>query len=319
MNILKENISTRDLMAFVALIRTGSFTAAAGMLNITQSAVSKRVAELEQKLAVRLLDRSTRRLELTAEGRAFVISAEAILQQFEQSVGQLRSLAQGSTGELRLCSASNMSTQIVAPVVGGFIETNPRVRLSLYDCQTRKQMIEHIANGSSDVGLIGGLPNQDHELSGEFDLTEIAMVREPMIVCFAHGHPLEKFERVAWEQVSAYPRIGLRSKFGIGHVTGVIEQLGHLGERYVMSVTMINTAIALASAGVGVAIFPCYVVRGGRPNISWRPIEGTEHDYNFNYVHLRGKALSGASRVFGEHLRAFLSKMPATTKREGAS
>jgi len=307
---LNENISTRDLMAFVALVRTGSFTGAAGRLNITQSAVSKRVAELEQKLAVRLLDRSTRRLDLTAEGRAFAISAEAMLQQFEQSVGQLRSLAQGSTGALRLCSAANMSTQIVAPVVGGFMEANPRVRFSLYDCQTRKQMIEHIANGSSDVGLIGGLPNQDHELSGEFDLTEIAAVREPMIVCFARGNPLEKFNRVTWEQIAEYPRIGLRSKFGIGHVTGAIEQLGHLDEGNVMSVTMINTAVALAGAGVGVAIFPCYVVRGGHANVSWRPIDGTEHNYVFNYVHLRGKALSGASRVFAEHLRAFLAQLP---------
>lgn len=307
---LKENISTRDLMAFVALVRTGSFTGAAGLLHITQSAVSKRVAELEQKLAVRLLDRSTRRLDLTAEGRAFALSAEAMLQQFEQSVGQLRSLAQGSSGELRLCSASNMSTQIVAPVVGGFIEANPLVQFSLYDCQTRKQMVEHIANGSSDVGLIGGLPEQNHDLPPEFSITEIATVREPMIVCFAHGHPLEQFERVTWDQIDQYPRVGLRSKFGIGHVTGVIEQMGHLDDRHVMSVTMINTAVALAGAGVGVAIFPCYVVRGGRPNVGWRPIQGTEHDYVFNYIHLRGKSLSGSSHVFAETLRAFLAKAP---------
>lgn len=307
---LKENISTRDLMAFVALVRTGSFTGAAALLHITQSAVSKRVAELEQKLAVRLLDRSTRRLDLTAEGHAFVLSAEAMLQQFEQSVGQLRSLAQGSSGELRLCSASNMSTQIVAPVVGGFMDANPRVRFSLYDSQTRKQMVEHIANGASDVGLIGGLPEQDHELPGEFDVSEIAKIREPMIVCFQHGHPLEEFRRVTWEQIAEYPRIGLRSKFGIGHVTGAIEQLGNLDARYVMSVTMINTAVALASAGVGVAIFPCYVVRGGRPSVGWRSIENTEHDYVFNYIHLRGRGLSGAARVFGEHLRTFLARKP---------
>ncbi|WP_225026988.1 LysR family transcriptional regulator [Xinfangfangia pollutisoli] len=307
---LKENISTRDLMAFVALVRTGSFTGAAGQLNITQSAVSKRIAELEHRLGVRLLDRSTRRLELTAEGRAFATSASAMLQQFEQSLGQLRNLAQGTRGELRICSASNMSTQIVAPVVGGFIQANPSIHFSLYDCQTRKQMVEHIANGTSDVGLIGGLPDQNHELPAELAVTEIAVVRESMIVCFPHGHPLEQYGRVTWEQIAQYPRIGLRSKFGVGHITGVIEKLGHLDDRHVLSVTMINTAVALASAGVGVAIFPGYVVRGGRTNVGWRAIDGTEHDYIFSYIHLRGKSMSGAARVFGEHLCRFLSKTP---------
>src|SRR5690606_19915694 len=135
----KDNISTRELRAFVALVQSGSFSAAAERLNITQSAVSKRVSELEKKLAVRLYDRTTRSLVPTPEGSAFATSAAALLSQLEQSIGQLRSLTQGTSGQLKLCAASNMSSQIIAPTLAGFIRENPLVQVDLFDCQTRKE------------------------------------------------------------------------------------------------------------------------------------------------------------------------------------
>ena len=74
------NVTLRQLRAFVAVARTGSFTLAAESLFITQSALSGLIKELEQALGLRLFDRSTRRVSLTAAGREFLASAESVLQ-----------------------------------------------------------------------------------------------------------------------------------------------------------------------------------------------------------------------------------------------
>src|SRR5690606_36426460 len=162
------------------------------------------------KLAVRLYDRTTRSLVLTPEGSAFATSAAALLSQLEQSIGQLRSLTQGTSGQLKLCAASNMSSQLIAPTLAGFIRENPLVQVDLFDCQTRKEMFDHIANGTVDVGVIGGLVDQEHGLPGEFTLSRISMVREHMVVCFAHGHSLSSKEMVSWDDLAPFPHIGLR-------------------------------------------------------------------------------------------------------------
>src|SRR5690606_11235412 len=179
--------------------------------------------------------------ELTSEGVAFATSAAALLNQLEQSIGQLRSLAQGTSGHLKLCAASNMSSQMIAPTLASYMRENPLVRVELHDCQTRKEMFNHIANGTADVGVIGGLVDQDHGLPSEFVLTQINMVRERMVVCFSHGHPLGAHDVVNWDDLAAYPQIGVRSRFGLGHVTGSLQRHGRPPPERSLDVTMINT------------------------------------------------------------------------------
>src|SRR5690606_35383387 len=143
--------------------------------------------------------------------------------------------------------------------------------------------------------------DQEHGLPGEFTLSRISMVREHMVVCFAHGHPLSSKETVSWDDLAPFPHIGVRSKFGLGHVTGSLQRYTIPTREVSLEATMINTALSLVAADIGIAVFPSYVVSSERASISWREIRETSHDYVFSFVHLKGRAINGAARLFSEH------------------
>src|SRR5690606_28865114 len=158
---MKEQLSSRELQTFVLLANSPSFTVAADTLHITQSALSKRIAELENKLGVRLFDRTTRQLDLTMEGREFLSMAVSLLEHMERSVTELRQTANGQRGRLWVTAAPHMSSTLIPPVLAAFAKANPMVNINYYDCR-REEMQRHITAGSAEFGIIGGVIGQDH-------------------------------------------------------------------------------------------------------------------------------------------------------------
>jgi DNA-binding transcriptional LysR family regulator len=85
------NLTLRQIRAFVLVARSGSFTGAAKSMHLTQSALSQLIRELETSLNTRLVDRTTRSVSLTAPGNEFLASAQRILDDLEQAVGNVDS------------------------------------------------------------------------------------------------------------------------------------------------------------------------------------------------------------------------------------
>ena len=116
---------------FVYVVETGSFSAAARRLNIGQPAVSKIIAQLESRLAVRLLLRSTRGLAPTAAGLAFFERAKRALEEADEAEAAARGAARGLTGNLRVCTAVTFGRIHIVPYLGPFLEQNPELNIDL--------------------------------------------------------------------------------------------------------------------------------------------------------------------------------------------
>ena len=116
---------------FVYVVETGSFSAAARRLNIGQPAVSKTIAQLEKRLAVSLLLRSTRGLTPTEAGLAFFERARRAIDEANEADNAARGSASGLSGNLRISAAVTFGRLHVVPQLGPFLEQHPQLNIDL--------------------------------------------------------------------------------------------------------------------------------------------------------------------------------------------
>lgn len=121
-----------ELAFFTQLIRLGSLAATARELNLTPPAVSKRLAQMEQRLGVRLLNRTTRSISLTAEGELYLINAQRILGEIEEMERQVSSRRAEPKGLLRVNAPLGFGRTHVCPAISSFVRRHPEVEVQLH-------------------------------------------------------------------------------------------------------------------------------------------------------------------------------------------
>ena len=120
-----------ELAFFIQLVRLGSLAATARELNLTPPAVSKRLAQLEQRLGVRLLNRTTRSISLTAEGELYLVNAQRILGEIEEMERQVSSSRAEPKGLLRVNAPLGFGRTHVGPAISSFVQRHPEVEVQL--------------------------------------------------------------------------------------------------------------------------------------------------------------------------------------------
>ena len=120
-----------ELEFFTTLIRAGSLSAAAGELNITPPAVSKRLAQLEERLGVRLLNRTTRHFSITPEGEVFLSRSKQIIQEIQEMEQEVQSLRSCPKGLLRINATPGFGRHFVSRMISEFVKQYPDITVSL--------------------------------------------------------------------------------------------------------------------------------------------------------------------------------------------
>lgn len=135
-------MSESDLAFFVRLARRGSFVDTAREIGITASAVSRRLARLEERLGVRLMNRTTRRVGLTGEGEAYFDKAIRLLGEIEELENGLRAGRENPSGLLRINATFGFSRGYIAPTVSEFCAAHPGVEVQLVVSDAPLNLIE---------------------------------------------------------------------------------------------------------------------------------------------------------------------------------
>lgn len=173
-----------ELQHFVSVVECGSISAAAEHLGLTPSAVSRTLSRLEEKLATTLLNRTTRRMELTEEGRFFFNSAKEILQQMEALEERLALRQQKPAGRLRINAASPFMLHAVVPHIGEFRALYPDIQLEL---NTNDQIIDLLEHRTDLAIRIG--PLSDSTLHARpLGASRLHLVASPVYLA-RHGMP----------------------------------------------------------------------------------------------------------------------------------
>ncbi|MBC8651887.1 LysR family transcriptional regulator [Pseudomonas sp. MTM4] len=195
-----------ELQAFTAVIDTGSISSAAMQLGQTASGVSRALSRLEAKLATTLLRRTTRRLELTEEGAAYLIQARRILDAVEEAEEQMSRRLQRPAGRLRVNASAPFMLHVLVPLTGGFRERYPDIELELNSSDQIIDLLEH----RTDLALRHG-PLRDSTLHARpLGRSRLRAVASPTYLA-ARGAPQQV------EDLAAHSLIGFTQPESLNH------------------------------------------------------------------------------------------------------
>ncbi|WP_035057524.1 LysR family transcriptional regulator [Andreprevotia chitinilytica] len=175
-----------DLSFFALLARHPSMAAAAQELGITPPAVSRRLAGLEQRLGVRLLNRTTRRLSLTPEGERYLEEGERILRDIDQLERSLAASRETPRGLLRINATFGFGRRHLSPIVSDFIRLYPEVEVLLQLTDRPLDLTAH----SMDVGIQFGAPPDARVLARKIATNRRFLCAAPAYLA-EHGTPAE--------------------------------------------------------------------------------------------------------------------------------
>ena len=143
-----------DMAFFARVARSGSFAEAALELGVSSSAVSRRLARLEERLGARLMHRTTRRASLTSEGEAYLAGARRILSQIEAVEDSITGARSQPRGLLRINATFQFGREHVGPAIAAFQAVYPEVEAQLVLSDTPRNLVEE----GFDIGIRFGLP-----------------------------------------------------------------------------------------------------------------------------------------------------------------
>jgi DNA-binding transcriptional LysR family regulator len=141
--------------AFVRVVEAGSFVAAAERLGISTSSLSRMVADLEQHLGTRLLNRTTRRLSLTESGQSYYERCVTLLADLAEAEAVAGLSAAQARGTIRLTCSYSMAEQKVAPAIASFVERNPAVKFEMIVSDRIVDLVEEGFDLAIRVGAVG--------------------------------------------------------------------------------------------------------------------------------------------------------------------
>lgn len=142
----------RHIATFIAVVELGSFRAAAERMNISQSAVSVRIQQIEERLGVPVLHRTTRQVDPTAEGRRFFAVARAALGELERIAGELREEAVLHRGQVTIAAMPSVAGTLLPRAIVALAGAHPGLTIRLCDVDSHR-ILRMTRNGEIDLGL----------------------------------------------------------------------------------------------------------------------------------------------------------------------
>lgn len=189
-------ITLTQLRSFLAVVRTGSVTAAADELVVTQPSVSAAVSALSAEVGVSLTEREGRSVRPTAAGRAFTAYAADVVGLLEQGARAAREAAGAATREVRIAAVTTAGEHIVPPLLEAFSERHPDIAVSL-DVGNRERVFERVRSRRSDIAIGGRPPGEGVE--GE------RFLDNPVAIIAAPSDPLAGREAVPIGELGKRP------------------------------------------------------------------------------------------------------------------
>ena len=242
-------MDTQALTAFLAVAESGSFSTAAERLFLTQPAVSKRIAQLEQQLGTRLFDRVGRRIRLTEAGEALLHRARQVLLDLEDMSRAISNLTGTVSGTLRIGTSHHIGLHRLPPVLRRFSREYPDVKLDIHFIDSEEAW-EAVLHGDLEMGVVTLPPQPDPRLHSQ------AVWQDPLVFMAAPEHPLARLDRVTLETLTGYSAI-LPSP--VTFTRRIVESLFEeqaLTLNISMSTNYLETIHMMVSIGLGWSVLP---------------------------------------------------------------
>lgn len=246
--IALPDFSARQLEAVLALAEYGSFVAAAARLRLSQPALTRSIQRLESELGVRLFERSTRRVQITAAGREFAAVAERMLNDLGITVRSVREVAEERRGLVVMSSVMSVAGGLLPGIVASYRADRPGVEIHVRE-GVHAAVLEDVRSGVADFG-IGYVDELPDFAAGT------ALSRETFCVVMPARHRLAARRGLSLAELRDEPMVGLPTEARTRRTLDAAAATAGVPLRQAVVVSQFATLMALVGAGVGIAIVP---------------------------------------------------------------
>lgn len=240
------DVTLRQLRAFVAVLETTSFSEAATSLHLSQAALSGLIKELESRVGVRLLDRTTRRVSSSVVGQAFEPMARRVLADLDEALANLSNLKDLRRGLVRVAAPETLSCTLLPALIAGFGKRHPGVDVRFDDVPI-EQVLAGLQNGSTDIGFGPAGVIADEGLEAH------VICADPIWVALRPDDPLAKGAAVSWKELRERPLLNYMPNIAV-NVLAHVPPRHH--PRETVPVRRVNTALAMLRVRQGAVICP---------------------------------------------------------------
>lgn len=295
------NVTLRQLRAFIAVARSGSFTLAAESLFVTQSALSGLIKELEQSLGLRVIDRSTRKIHLSDVGRSLYPLVDKIVHDLDGALAEVANLKALRTGLVRIAAPQLMASTLLPEVIAAYGVDHPEIPIKLVDCLVESVM-SRVFSGEVDFGIGPERdPNSDIDAATLFEL--------PFMAVFPPDHPLQQLTEIRWADLVRFPFIALQGQFTERLSVDLRAAVRGLTLAPTNEVAFMSTALSMVNAGLGVtACIPYAASLVHLYKLEMRPLQEPEITRRFFVFTRNGRSLSPAAESFMNFLFRYVAK-----------
>lgn len=283
------NVSLRQLKAFLGVVESGNFTKAAQRLHLSQAALSAAIRELESQLRARLFERTTRAVTLTQAGSAFVPTAHMIVSALETAALRVKELERKDVSEISVGFTPLMAAHVLPEALERFAAVAPSIHVDVVD-GSPSEIQQLVESGSIDVGFGAFFA----KASG---LRQQAISASQLVVVFAAGRAAVP-ERFHWSDFRDEMLIALSQESPIQQLTEAALLHEQVTPVHRFTVNHLETAIALAEKGHGVAVIPSFAAAACRRfALQVRPID-PEVAFAFVQISRSGRPVPPAIDTF---------------------
>ncbi|MEJ5239188.1 MAG: LysR family transcriptional regulator [Limisphaera sp.] len=237
-----------SLKVFCDLAETQSFTKAAQINGVTQSAVSQQISSLERQFKSLLIERSKKKFRLTREGEVLYEYSKQIIATYEALHHRLQELKDIISGTVRVSTIYSIGLHDLPPYIKQFMKTYPTVTVQV-EYRHADQVYEDVLGNVVDMGLVA-YPTKDGKL-------EIIPLRKtPMVVICHPEHPLAKVRNVKLKALNGEKFVGFRPDIPTRKALDRVMREHGVTVQYVMEFDNIETVKRAVEIGAGVSIVP---------------------------------------------------------------
>ena len=302
------NFDLHDLIAFRSAAELANFRKAAEAVHISQPAFSRRIDKLEQALGVRLFERTTRRVTLTAVGREFARRVGAMLDDLDETLLTVRGVGTARMGEVNIACVPSTVYYFLSDVIHRYRERYPKLRVRIFDAGAN-EVLAAVARGEADFGLnfIGG-----SEPGIDFGL----LLEERFVAACRRDHPLAKLRKATWRDLAEHDFISVAKSSGNRLLLD--QALAQVSGRPqpIYEAQHVTTLLGLVEAGLGVAAVPSLAMPGPEhPLLVSVPLSDPVVTRRIGLIRRQGRRLSPEA----QQLYDFLAAMKKASRPRAAA
>src|ERR1700758_3871459 len=286
-----------SLKVFCDLAETESFTKAAQINDVTQSAVSQQISSLERAFKSLLIERSKKKFRLTREGQVLYDYSKQVISTYEALQSKLQEIKDIISGTIRIATIYSIGLHDLPSYLKAFLKAYPTVKVHV-EYRRANQVYEDVIGNVVDLGLVA-YPVRDSKL-------EIYALRKDPLVLICHPqHPLAKNKAVRLKALSGQKFIGFEPDIPTRKALDKILKDHSVQVQHVMEFDNIETVKRAVEIDAGVAIVPqgTVVQEVAKQTLAQIPFEDGEFHRPLAAIYKKNKVLSPAMKQFLAVLR----------------